>query len=67
MPAVLEQPLTRVACAHCGETCPPEPLLLADKPFCCAGCRTVYEPARRQQPLHLLPPRRSARPESEGN
>ncbi|WP_223284543.1 heavy metal translocating P-type ATPase [Hymenobacter qilianensis] len=22
---------------------PPEPLLLAEKPFCCAGCRTVYE------------------------
>ncbi|MBC6608075.1 heavy metal translocating P-type ATPase metal-binding domain-containing protein [Hymenobacter sp. BT188] len=43
MPAVLEQPATHLACAHCGDKCPPEPLLLADKPFCCAGCRTVYE------------------------
>ncbi|HEX8658819.1 MAG TPA: heavy metal translocating P-type ATPase metal-binding domain-containing protein, partial [Hymenobacter sp.] len=43
MPAVLEQPATRLACAHCGDDCPPEPLLRADKPFCCAGCRTVYE------------------------
>ena len=40
---VLELPATRLACAHCGEECPPEPLLLAEKPFCCAGCRTVYE------------------------
>ncbi|MDU0372044.1 heavy metal translocating P-type ATPase [Hymenobacter endophyticus] len=39
---VLELPATRLACAHCGEACPPEPLL-AEKPFCCAGCRTVYE------------------------
>lgn len=43
MPAVLEQPATRLACAHCGDACPPEPLYQADKPFCCAGCRTVYE------------------------
>ncbi|MGI4744090.1 MAG: heavy metal translocating P-type ATPase [Janthinobacterium lividum] len=43
MPAVLEAPATRLACAHCGDDCPPEPLRLADQPFCCAGCRTVYE------------------------
>jgi len=43
VPAVLEQPATHLACAHCGDDCPPEPLYLADKPFCCAGCRTVYE------------------------
>ncbi|QIL74671.1 heavy metal translocating P-type ATPase [Hymenobacter sp. HDW8] len=43
MPAVLEQPATHIVCAHCGDKCPPEPLLLADKHFCCAGCRTVYE------------------------
>jgi Cu+-exporting ATPase len=43
VPAVLDQPATRRACAHCGDDCPPEPLLLAGKPFCCAGCRTVYE------------------------
>ena len=43
VPAVLEQPATRVACVHCGDDCPAEPLRLADKAFCCAGCRTVYE------------------------
>ncbi|SDY48343.1 heavy metal translocating P-type ATPase [Hymenobacter psychrophilus] len=44
MPAVLEEATaTEVACAHCGDACPPEPLALAGLPFCCAGCRTVYE------------------------
>jgi len=32
-----------LACAHCGEDCPPAPLRWSDKDFCCAGCRTVYE------------------------
>ncbi|MBF9239318.1 heavy metal translocating P-type ATPase metal-binding domain-containing protein [Hymenobacter sp. BT683] len=38
--------LTHVACTHCGDACPDEPILLADQPtlhFCCAGCRAVYE------------------------
>ncbi len=43
MPVVLDQPATQVACAHCGDAYPPEPPRLAEKPFCCAGCRTVYE------------------------
>lgn len=44
MPTVLEEAtVTDVACAHCGDACPPEPLELAGQPFCCAGCRTVYE------------------------
>ncbi|MBT9395000.1 heavy metal translocating P-type ATPase metal-binding domain-containing protein [Hymenobacter sp. NST-14] len=41
--SVLERPATRLACTHCGDECPPEPLLLDEQPFCCAGCRTVYE------------------------
>ncbi|TYZ06918.1 HAD-IC family P-type ATPase [Hymenobacter lutimineralis] len=41
--AVLAPPATHLACAHCGDDCPPEPLLLGEVPFCCAGCRTVYE------------------------
>jgi Cu+-exporting ATPase len=41
--AVLELPATHLACAHCGDVCPAEPLRLAELPFCCAGCRTVYE------------------------
>ncbi|AII54338.1 heavy metal translocating P-type ATPase [Hymenobacter sp. APR13] len=40
---VLERPATRLACTHCGDDCPPGPLLLEGQPFCCAGCRTVYE------------------------
>ncbi len=39
-------PPTRTACAHCGDACPDEPLHLAAEPalpFCCTGCRAVYE------------------------
>ncbi|MFD1469292.1 heavy metal translocating P-type ATPase [Hymenobacter caeli] len=43
MPVLLESPATDLACAHCGDACPAEPLRLAELPFCCAGCRTVYE------------------------
>jgi Cu+-exporting ATPase len=43
VPAVLDSPATHLACAHCGDACPTEPLRLAELPFCCAGCRTVYE------------------------
>ncbi|AHJ95345.1 heavy metal translocating P-type ATPase [Hymenobacter swuensis] len=48
MPVALDPsaPLTRTACAHCGDACPAEPLHLAAEPaldFCCAGCRAVYE------------------------
>jgi Cu+-exporting ATPase len=35
-----------LACTHCGDDCPAEPLHLAAQPelnFCCAGCRAVYE------------------------
>ena len=38
--------LNRVACTHCGDDCPDEPIRLAGQPtlhFCCAGCRAVYE------------------------
>lgn len=35
--------LTKSSCYHCGETCPDETLRLADKLFCCEGCKTVYE------------------------
>ncbi|OGX81922.1 ATPase [Hymenobacter coccineus] len=43
VPVLLESPATDLACAHCGDVCPAEPLRLAELPFCCAGCRTVYE------------------------
>lgn len=34
---------TTTACSHCGDDCPAQPVLLQDKPFCCQGCRAVYE------------------------
>jgi Cu+-exporting ATPase len=32
-----------VKCVHCGEDCGSKPVLLDDKPFCCYGCKTVYQ------------------------
>ncbi|WP_317196648.1 heavy metal translocating P-type ATPase [Hymenobacter negativus] len=46
MPITPVETLVHVACAHCGDACPDEPLHLAaqpELPFCCAGCRAVYE------------------------
>ncbi|MBT1703737.1 heavy metal translocating P-type ATPase [Chryseosolibacter indicus] len=30
-------------CFHCGQACEDETLWLNEKPFCCYGCKTVYE------------------------
>lgn len=30
-------------CTHCGESCEDSPIHLEDKPFCCEGCKLVYE------------------------
>ncbi len=30
-------------CYHCGEDCPPSPVLSQEKHFCCEGCKTVFE------------------------
>lgn len=32
-----------VHCYHCGEDCDDHPLHADNKPFCCQGCKTVYE------------------------
>lgn len=32
-----------IDCYHCGESCGSHPVMSDDKPFCCYGCRTVYE------------------------
>ncbi|QNA45556.1 heavy metal translocating P-type ATPase [Lacibacter sediminis] len=32
-----------VKCYHCGEECINETIQLADKNFCCQGCKTVYQ------------------------
>ncbi len=29
-------------CFHCGDECPPSPILYDEKEFCCTGCQTVY-------------------------
>ncbi|WP_460615392.1 heavy metal translocating P-type ATPase [Hymenobacter seoulensis] len=39
-------PLTHLACSHCGDDCPEQPIRLASQPtlhFCCQGCKAVYE------------------------
>lgn len=33
----------KATCFHCGDDCPIHPIYLADKTFCCDGCRTVYQ------------------------
>ncbi|MBP9077582.1 MAG: heavy metal translocating P-type ATPase metal-binding domain-containing protein [Haliscomenobacter sp.] len=33
----------QTACYHCGEPCPTSPVVYDEKPFCCEGCRTVYD------------------------
>lgn len=30
-------------CYHCGENCIEEEIIFDNKPFCCQGCKTVYE------------------------
>ncbi len=30
-------------CIHCGEDCGKHPVMWEDKPFCCHGCKTVYQ------------------------
>lgn len=32
-----------LACIHCGEDCGKHPILLEERPFCCYGCKTVYQ------------------------
>ncbi len=30
-------------CFHCGDTCDKNPVIVDQKPFCCNGCKTVYQ------------------------
>ncbi|MCF8368788.1 MAG: heavy metal translocating P-type ATPase metal-binding domain-containing protein [Bacteroidales bacterium] len=32
-----------VACIHCGDDCGKHPVMWEEKPFCCNGCKTVYQ------------------------
>jgi Cu+-exporting ATPase len=31
------------SCIHCGEDCGKSPVVWQEKPFCCEGCKTVYQ------------------------
>lgn len=35
--------LTQTTCFHCGNDCAESPILFDEKPFCCEGCKSVYE------------------------
>lgn len=42
--ATIHQPVKeQQRCTHCGEPCADEVLWLNENPFCCCGCKTVYE------------------------
>ncbi len=32
-----------IKCFHCGDDCGSNPIVYEDKPFCCNGCKSVYE------------------------
>src|SRR5574338_596049 len=38
-----------IKCFHCGDDCNDESLSIDDKPFCCIGCKTVYELLNQKQ------------------
>lgn len=37
-----------VVCYHCGESCPPGVSIAGEKPFCCQGCKMVYQLLNRK-------------------
>lgn len=39
----MNQNAVAIKCYHCGDDCLNEPLVFAEKNFCCDGCRLVYE------------------------
>jgi len=36
-------------CVHCGEDCGKHPVMYDDNPFCCHGCKTVYQILNQQK------------------
>lgn len=38
-----QQKFQNQPCYHCGENCGSAPVVCDEKPFCCNGCKTVYE------------------------
>jgi len=41
--APIKKCMPKVDCFHCGAECDSKPIIFDDKPFCCNGCKTVYE------------------------
>ena len=41
-PVETKQVKEKQTCFHCGDKCPPQPILHDEKVFCCTGCQTVY-------------------------
>ena len=37
-----KKPLAKASCYHCGDICEDNSISLAEKPFCCNGCKQVY-------------------------
>ena len=33
----------KTQCYHCGEPCPNDKILVAEKQFCCEGCKMVFQ------------------------
>ncbi|MES2131197.1 MAG: heavy metal translocating P-type ATPase metal-binding domain-containing protein [Bacteroidota bacterium] len=40
---MIKEPESLLLCYHCGEPCDTETIHIAEKNFCCQGCKTVYE------------------------
>lgn len=40
---MIKEPQSLLLCYHCGEPCETEAIRIAEKNFCCQGCKTVYE------------------------
>jgi Cu+-exporting ATPase len=38
-----QQKMSEHSCIHCGEDCGKSPVVWQEKPFCCEGCKTVYQ------------------------
>jgi len=43
MSTATDKPQTALRCTHCGDPCPANTITLDDKPFCCEGCRMVWQ------------------------
>lgn len=43
MQTKIPNPIPTNACYHCGDECKDEKVIYQEKPFCCNGCKVVYE------------------------